>query len=108
MKRPLQAIGGVRATVSRHAGGMGILAWRTLTALVTGQVSLREFLAQGYSMGVQSLPLVLVTSILSGVVTSQQGGYQFTGSIPLYVLGSVVTVSWIVERGRVRQVVEVI
>jgi ABC-type transporter Mla maintaining outer membrane lipid asymmetry permease subunit MlaE len=34
-------------------------------------------------MGVQSLPLVLVTSILSGVVTSQQGGYQFTGSVPL-------------------------
>src|SRR5438552_13451034 len=101
MKRPLQAIGGVGATVPRHAGGMGILAWRTLTALVTGQVSFRSVMVQAYAMGVQSLPLVLVTSILSGVVTSQQGGYQFTGSIPLYVLGSVVTSSVILELGPV-------
>jgi phospholipid/cholesterol/gamma-HCH transport system permease protein len=39
--------------------------------------------------------------MLSGVVTSQQGGYQFTGSIPLYVLGSVVTSSVILELGPV-------
>jgi phospholipid/cholesterol/gamma-HCH transport system permease protein len=52
-------------------------------------------------MGVGSLPLVLVTAILSGIVTSQQGGYQFTSSIPLYVLGSVVTSSIILELGPV-------
>jgi phospholipid/cholesterol/gamma-HCH transport system permease protein len=59
-------------------------------------------------MGVQSLPLVLVTSILSGIVTSQQGGYQFTGSIPLYVLGSVVTSSVVLELGPVLTAVVVI
>jgi hypothetical protein len=52
----VRAIGGVGATVARHAGGMGILAWRTLAALVTGQVSLRDFTGQLYAMGVQSLP----------------------------------------------------
>jgi phospholipid/cholesterol/gamma-HCH transport system permease protein len=52
-------------------------------------------------MGLQSLPLVLVTAVLSGVVTSQQGGYQFTGSIPLYVLGSVVASSVVLELGPV-------
>jgi phospholipid/cholesterol/gamma-HCH transport system permease protein len=50
-----------------------------------------------YWMGVGSLPIVLITATLSGVVTSQQGGYQFTGSVPLYVLGSVVTSSLILE-----------
>ena len=102
MKTPpglVRAIGGVGATVAQHAGGMGILAWRTLVALFTGQVSLRDFMGQLFEMGVQSLPLVLVTAILSGIVTSQQGGYQFTGSIPLYVLGSVVTSSVILELG---------
>src|SRR5262245_65926955 len=52
-------------------------------------------------MGGQSLPLVMVTAVLSGVVTSQQGGYQFTGSIPLYVLGSVVASSVVLELGPV-------
>jgi phospholipid/cholesterol/gamma-HCH transport system permease protein len=35
------------------------------------------------------------------VVTSQQGGYQFTGSVPLYVLGSVVVSSIVLELGPV-------
>ena len=34
-------------------------------------------------------------------MTSQQGGYQFTGSIPLYVLGSVVASSVVLELGPV-------
>ncbi len=106
--RLVDKVGGVGATVSRHAGGMGILAWRTAAALVRGQVSRREFIAQCYSMGVQSLPLVMVTSILSGVVTSQQGGYQFTGSIPLYILGSVVTSSVVLELAPVLTAVVVI
>ena len=53
-----------------------------------------------YVMGVQSIPIVLITGLLSGIVTSQQGGYQFTSTIPLYVLGSV-TVTSIVELGPV-------
>jgi len=104
----VRAIGRVGATVAGHAGGMGILAWRTMAALFTGQVSLRDFTGQLFAMGVQSLPLVLVTSILSGIVTSQQGGYQFTGSIPLYVLGSVVTSSVVLELGPVLTAVVVI
>ncbi len=85
--------------VAKHAGGMGLLVYRSIIALFTGQVSFQEIVAQAYSMGVQSLPLVLVTATLSGVVTSQQGGYQFTGAVPLYVLGSVVTSSIILELG---------
>src|SRR6185295_4818056 len=102
MKTPpglVRAIGGIGATVAQHAGGMGILAWRTLVAFFTGQVSMRDFTGQLFAMGVQSLPLVLVTAILSGIVTSQQGGYQFTGSIPLYILGSVVTNGVVLELG---------
>ena len=106
--RLVRPIGRIGATVASHVGGMGILAWRTLAALFTGQVSFREFANQLYSMGVLSLPLVLVTSVLSGVVTSQQGGYQFTGSIPLYVLGSVVTSSVVLELGPVLTAVVVI
>lgn len=100
-RRWLRGIGRVGAGVARHAGGMGLLAWRTFAVLFRGKVSFRAFLTQCYSMGVQSLPLVMVTATLSGVVTSQQGGYQFTGSIPLYILGSVVTSSVVLELGPV-------
>ena len=35
------------------------------------------------------------------IVTSQQGGYQFTGAIPLYVMGSIVVESVVLELGPV-------
>jgi phospholipid/cholesterol/gamma-HCH transport system permease protein len=69
--------------------------------LVQLRVSPREILNQIYIMGIQSLPIVIVTATLSGVVTSQQGGYQFTGSVPLYVLGSLVATTMVLEMGPV-------
>ncbi len=80
-----------------HAAELAQLLWRVIVVTVQGKVPLREVAGQMYWMGVQSLPIVLITAMLSGVVTSQQGGYQFTGSIPLYVLGSVVAESIILE-----------
>jgi phospholipid/cholesterol/gamma-HCH transport system permease protein len=98
---PLRAVGRVADSVFGHAGGMALLTARTITNTVRGNVALRDFVDQAFAMGVQSLPLVMVTAILSGIVTSQQGGYQFTGSIPLYILGSVVTSSVVLELGPV-------
>src|SRR3989442_218933 len=97
----LRAVGGAGESVARHAGAMAQLAWQSLQATLRGQVAFRDFVVQAYSMGVESLPLVLVTATLSGVVTSQQGGYQFTGSIPLYVLGSIVVNGVVLELGPV-------
>jgi phospholipid/cholesterol/gamma-HCH transport system permease protein len=97
LEKPFVAVYRVAEAVLRHAGGMGLLLWHVIVAVFRGNVSGREVLSQMYLFGVQSLPVVLVTSTLSGIVTSQQGGYQFTSSIPLYVLGSVVTESIILE-----------
>jgi phospholipid/cholesterol/gamma-HCH transport system permease protein len=97
----LRGINRVGESIAVHAGEMGILAWRVVGALFSGKMPYREFLTQAYAMGIQSLPLVCVTAILSGVVTTQQGGYQFTSSIPLYVLGSVVTAGVVLELGPV-------
>jgi phospholipid/cholesterol/gamma-HCH transport system permease protein len=104
----LRAIGRVADSVFRHAGGMTLLTTSTAANTLRGNVALRDFVDQAFAMGVQSLPLVMVTAILSGIVTSQQGGYQFTGSIPLYILGSVVTSSVVLELGPVLTAVVVI
>jgi len=97
----LRGFGRTSETVFRHAGQIGGLTWAVGRALVRLRVSPREILNQIYVMGIQSLPIVLVTASLAGIVTSQQGGYQFTGSVPLYVLGSLVTETVVLEMGPV-------
>jgi phospholipid/cholesterol/gamma-HCH transport system permease protein len=101
VERFLGSLGKAAEGLVRQAGQMAAVFWGSMFALVRGQVSLRAVLREMYAMGVQSLPIVLVAAILSGVVTSQQGGYQFTGSVPLYILGSVVVSSIVLELGPV-------
>ena len=99
--RFLEALGRKSRAVAEHAGQLWILFWDVVFSLARLKVSGREILTQIYVMGVQSLPIVIVTAILAGIVTSQQGGYQFTGSIPLYVMGSIVVESVVLELGPV-------
>ena len=101
LSRWLARVGRVSETVFRHTGQMGALSWEILLSLVRLRVSPREVLNQVNIMGVQSLPIVLVTASLAGIVTSQQGGYQFQGNVPLYVLGSLVTETVVLEMGPV-------
>ena len=101
LARPLGALGGGFRGVAEHAGEISLLLVRSIRAVLTLRVSLRSVLQQIYVMGVQSVPIVLVTAVLAGIVTSQQGGYQFQGSIPLYILGSIVVASVVLELGPV-------
>lgn len=98
------AVTGTLARVGRgagsfftHVGQMSQLVGRVGSATLRGAVPLREVVNQMHWIGIGTLPLVLVTAILAGIVTTQQGGYQFTGAIPLYVLGSIVTSSVVLE-----------
>ena len=100
-ERRLAILGRGAERFFEHAGGMATLLWRTIAYLFTGRISFREVVNQMYWMGVGSIPIVLVTGMLGGIVTSQQGGYQFTGGVPLYILGSVVASSIILELGPV-------
>src|SRR5687767_6342516 len=74
--RWLASLGKAAEGLVRHAGQIAAIFGGIAFALVRGQVALRPVLREMYAMGVQSLPIVLVAAILSGVVTSQQGGYQ--------------------------------
>lgn len=97
----LAAIGRIAEGVARHAAQLSDLLWQILLSCVRGRVSLNEIIRQAYWMGVRSVPLVALTGVLSGIVTSQQGGYQFTGTLPVYILGGVVAQSVILELGPV-------
>lgn len=96
-ERPVRAVGRWWGLWAEHGGQLGMLIWATFTATLQMRVSLRDFVNQLYVMGAQSIPIVMVTAILSGIVTSQQGGYQITATVPLYVLGSVTAKSLALE-----------
>ena len=97
----LRELGRTATVVIEHAGAMGQLLWSVVVGAARLRCSPGAVVTQIYVMGVQSLPIVIVTASLAGIVTSQQGGYQFTGSVPLYVLGSVVTETIVLEMGPV-------
>jgi phospholipid/cholesterol/gamma-HCH transport system permease protein len=84
-----------------HAGSLGLLSWAILVSVVRLRFRFKDFVRQLYVMGVESLPIVFVTGALAGIVTSQQGGYQMTGAIPAYVLGSLVVETVVLEMGPV-------
>ena len=101
MMRWLAGVGRAYRVTLEHAGGLGLLSWQILRAVVRLKVSFREIVSQLYATGIQSIPIVIVTASLAGIVTSQQGGYQFQGSVPLYVLGSLVVETVVLEMGPV-------
>jgi len=95
----MRGFGRASETTVEHAGALGILTWRVGSAVVRGRVRFRDVLNQTYIMGVQSLPIVFVTAALSGIVTSQQGGYQLASTSPPYLLGTLVVQSVVLELG---------
>lgn len=70
----------------------GLSEWR---------VWLPRTMDESWNIGVGSMFIVLLISGFAGAVTAFQTGYQFTGNIPIYVVGSLVTESVILELGPV-------
>ena len=51
-----------------------------------------------YNIGVLSIPIVILTSLFSGMVTSVQAAYQFeSGFVPNWFVGSIVGESILLE-----------
>ena len=53
--------------------------------------------AQMIEIGLHSLPIILFIAFFSGMVTAVQTGYQFQAYVPLYLVGSVVLESVVLE-----------
>jgi phospholipid/cholesterol/gamma-HCH transport system permease protein len=75
------------------------MAGQILKVLPRPRLYANAALQQAWVMGIASLPLVLLIAFLGGAVTSQQTGAQFTGGLPLWVIGSVLTASVLTELG---------
>lgn len=82
-------------------GRAALLAWAVLRALPRPRRYLHATIQQAFQMGIRSLPLVLVMAILGGTLVAMQAVTQFTGSVPLWVVGSVLAAGVLTELGPV-------
>ena len=84
-----------------HVGRFTLLVVDMVRGLADWRIWLPRTLEQATAVGYGSLFIVLLVAGFAGAVTSLQTGYQFTGTLPLYYAGAVISESMILELGPV-------
>lgn len=84
-----------------HVGRLSYFVVEGLRGLREVRIWWPRMMVEAWNIGAGSLFIVMLISAFAGAVTALQTGYQFTGSIPYYVVGTLVTSSIILELGPV-------
>jgi len=84
-----------------HVGRFSFLVADLFRGLAEWRIWVPRTLEQAVAVGYGSLFIVLLVAGFAGAVTSLQTGYQFTGTLPLYYAGAVISESMILELGPV-------
>lgn len=97
MTRFFSYIGARVIWMMSHLGLFGRMIYQILRMLPQVRSYWSLMIGQMIEVGIHSLPIILIISFFAGMVTSVQTGYQFQSYVPLYLVGSVVTESVILE-----------
>ncbi len=84
-----------------HTGRFSIFLVDMGRALTEWRIYVPRTMEQAVSIGYGSLFIVLLIAGFAGGVTALQTGYQFTGEVPLYIAGGVISESVVLELGPV-------
>ena len=84
-----------------HVGRLSFFILDMIRGLSEVRIWWPRMMIEAWNIGAGSLFIVLLISAFAGAVTALQTGYQFTGSIPYYVVGTLVVSSIILELGPV-------
>jgi phospholipid/cholesterol/gamma-HCH transport system permease protein len=84
-----------------HIGRLSYFVVEGMRGLSEVRIWWPRMMVEAWNIGAGSLFIVMLISAFAGAVTALQTGYQFTGSIPYYVVGTLVTSSIILELGPV-------
>ena len=84
-----------------HIGRLSYFVVEGLRGLAEVRIWWPRMMVEAWNIGAGSLFIVMLISAFAGAVTALQTGYQFTGAIPYYVVGTLVTSSIILELGPV-------
>jgi phospholipid/cholesterol/gamma-HCH transport system permease protein len=97
----LAAIGRKVLDGAAHVGRLAFFMVDAFRGLPEVKIWWPRMMVEAWNIGAGSLFIVLLISAFAGAVTALQTGYQFTGSIPYYVVGTLVVSSIILELGPV-------
>src|SRR5260370_16393634 len=98
---PLGRVGGASVGSLEHIGRFSYFVIDMFRGLAEWRIWLRRTMEQAIAVGYGSLFIVLLVSAFAGAVTSLQTGYQFTGTLPLYYAGAVISPPTILATGPV-------
>jgi phospholipid/cholesterol/gamma-HCH transport system permease protein len=94
-------VGRVLLAALAHAGRLSLMVLEMIRGLAEWRIWLPRTVAESANIGVGSLFIVLLISGFAGAVTAFQSGYQWQTSLPLYVLGTLIVSTIVLELGPV-------
>ena len=95
MAKPKQPA--VRASVAA-IGRSGLIAWRALADVRTWAPLVLGLMRR---LGVDSIPIAIFLALFTGIVLALLASYIFTGAVPTYFVGTLVTKAVLMELGPV-------
>jgi phospholipid/cholesterol/gamma-HCH transport system permease protein len=98
---PRRLVGKYSLRAMEHVGRVALFSLETARAFKEWRTWVPIAFEQGRHVGVGSLFIVLLTAAFAGAVTALQAGYQFTASLPVYIVGGLVVQTVILELGPV-------
>ncbi len=98
---PRRLAGKVILTALTHAGRITFFVGDVFRAIPEYRIWFPRAMTEAYNIGVGSLFIVIVVSAFTGAVTAFQAGYQFQASLPIYIVGTLIVESVILELGPV-------
>ena len=96
-----QGVGRLTLGAVASVGRAGFLSVAAVRALRKTDIWLPHFVPQMAAVGVASVPIALFISAFTGIVLAIQASYTFTGTVPLYFVGTLVGKTMILELGPV-------
>lgn len=84
-----------------HFGRLSLLAVELVRGMAEVRIWAPRTITEAATVGVGSLPIVIVISAFAGTVTALQAGYQWQTSLPVSVLGTLITNTIVLELGPV-------
>ncbi|MEK6598188.1 MAG: ABC transporter permease [Gemmatimonadota bacterium] len=96
-----RAVGRGSLTALAHLGRLGLMALEMVRGLADWRIWIPRTIQEIATIGVGSLFIVVLISAFAGAVTAFQSGYQWQTSLPMYVLGTLIVSTIVLELGPV-------
>lgn len=98
---PRRLAGDLILTSLSHAGRVTLMVAESARAVKEWRIWFPRAMTEAYNIGIGSLFIVIVVSAFTGAVTAFQASYQFQASLPIYIVGTLIVESVILELGPV-------